>query len=181
MGYYIEGPRFDKVVYLEGLGAVRVVLPKFPAPEGEALICIVHNPGFDAAALIYSESEFDAFSDPEDIRPKSWLHLDKAEAHRLAGYEEEMEEEMPDAEEARKLADSLQGPLSETILRGLPLKLAEMLDERGEPITHQVLAGLLLAAALTSYTGLPLEGFETLARIAYSVAADVWEREGAAD
>tara|TARA_Y100000310_G_scaffold128314_1_gene127494 strand:+ start:1790 stop:2080 length:291 start_codon:yes stop_codon:yes gene_type:complete len=51
-----------------------------------ALVCVIGNGLFDAAALIYSQGEFEAFSDPNDHRPKVWLLMDREKAHKMAGY-----------------------------------------------------------------------------------------------
>lgn len=57
-------------------------------PEDKALICVVQNGPFDAAALIYDSRELADFSDPDDDRPRDWLFMDKELAHKLAGYTE---------------------------------------------------------------------------------------------
>lgn len=44
----------------------------------ENLICVVSNEYFDAASYIYSEKEFEAFTQPGDHRPKRWLIYSKA-------------------------------------------------------------------------------------------------------
>jgi hypothetical protein len=38
-----------------------------------AVICVVDNGPFEAAAYCFSPEEFRAFSDPTDSRPKTWL------------------------------------------------------------------------------------------------------------
>lgn len=90
MGYYVEGPALGKVGYLVRLGAkVTVPNPSWKSiPEDKALIIVVNNGPFEAAALAFSENELLAFTDPGDPRPKTFLLLDKKEAHRLANYEE---------------------------------------------------------------------------------------------
>ena len=55
-------------------------------PADKALIVVVENPTFDAAALAYSESEFRAFTNPSDTRRKRFVLLDWELAHKLAGY-----------------------------------------------------------------------------------------------
>lgn len=42
-------------------------------PPKTALVCVVANGFFDAAAFIYDQRELTDFSDPYDKRPKTWL------------------------------------------------------------------------------------------------------------
>lgn len=83
--------------------------------EGQALICVVDNGPFEAAGLCTSREDFTDFTTPDDLgpdgergrgpggiptfamrsehqaqgrqRPRTWLLMDKAKAHELAGYE----------------------------------------------------------------------------------------------
>ncbi len=88
MGYYIQTPgtgRGKAAAIAAQYGAD--VLPAAPAwTEDEAIVCVVDNGIFEAAALCYSPDELLALSRPDDPRPKKWLLMDKATAHRLAGY-----------------------------------------------------------------------------------------------
>lgn len=92
MGYYIQTPGHKrKAEQLVSLHCGQII-PK-PAsfndvPADKALIAVVDNGPFEAAALAYSESKFAAFTDPRDSRPQKFVLLDKALAHQLAGYEE---------------------------------------------------------------------------------------------
>ncbi len=54
----------------------------------KALICVVNNGPFQAAALIYDNMEFKDFSSP-DSRVKTWLIMDKEKAWKLCGYKGE--------------------------------------------------------------------------------------------
>ena len=45
-------------------------------PEGKTMVCVVSNPMFDAAGIAYDSSEFEAFREAGDSRPKTWLLLD---------------------------------------------------------------------------------------------------------
>ncbi len=119
MGYYIEVPenkgKAEQLVALHGA----TILKQRPAtfediPEGQALICIMDNGPFEAAALCYSSEELDAFDAQDDIgpeveqgvgpggvatfhmrseyqargdqRPRTWVMMEKTLAHQLAGY-----------------------------------------------------------------------------------------------
>ena len=90
MGYYIQTaePCHKAGQLVSERGASRALKPETLAeiPEGEALVCVVQNGPFDAAALIYCDEELRAFGDPNDPRPREWLLMDKALAHELAGY-----------------------------------------------------------------------------------------------
>ena len=92
MGYYIQtkGPLLKAMQLCTDHDAENIGRPSSFAevPDGKALICVVQNGPFDAAALVHDEREFVEFSDPTDPRPKDWLIMDKELAHKLAGYEE---------------------------------------------------------------------------------------------
>jgi len=88
MGVYINHnsngmplPTCNKADYLLLDGGTEIDQPeKFI----ENLICVIENGPFDAAGYIYSKSEFEAFVDPQDPRPKRWIiHQDAA---KLADY-----------------------------------------------------------------------------------------------
>lgn len=90
MGYYIETPestgKAEQLVLLHEAEQLSDVMAFAEVPDGKALICVVENGAFDAAALCYSEAEHVAFNDVMDARPRSWLLMDKATAHQLASY-----------------------------------------------------------------------------------------------
>lgn len=55
---------------------------------GGAIICVVDNGPFEAAAYCYNLTEFRQFSRPEDDRPKTWLLVDDdARVRELTGYQ----------------------------------------------------------------------------------------------
>ena len=114
MGYYIEVPspkgKAAQLAEMYGAG----IMDNPPAtfddiPEGLALICVVDNGPFEAAALCYSAEEFAEFSTPDDVgpttvkdhgglteihirseqqRPRTWVLMDQSKAHELAGFTE---------------------------------------------------------------------------------------------
>lgn len=90
MGYYLEVPRTtQKDVQLQKLyNATRIHRPDklSEIPGDKALICVVVNPFFDAAAYCYSDDELRVFSDPEDSRSKTWLLMEKGKVEELTGY-----------------------------------------------------------------------------------------------
>ena len=111
MGYYIEceSPK-GKAEYLqEKCGGW--ILPLKPESfsdisDDKALICVVDNGPFEAAALCFSEEEFIAFSAPDILkqgdrtdglihyidlnptrqRPRTWVLMDKRVAYAMSGY-----------------------------------------------------------------------------------------------
>ena len=120
MGFYINLPeaknKADQLVKLYGAEKLPKAPPSFFTVEGKALICVVENPHFDAAAYCYSQGEFDAFTyveTPEDIkrhrreaeamgaeylhlgepgpRPTTWLLMDKKLVEDLTGYRTALE------------------------------------------------------------------------------------------
>jgi hypothetical protein len=88
MGYYIQGPTKGKATQLTMFGATSIPCPKRfeDIPSDKALICIVDNGAFEAAAYCFSECEFKAFSRCDDPRPKQWMIMDKASAEKASGY-----------------------------------------------------------------------------------------------
>jgi hypothetical protein len=89
MGYYIQGPILGKATFIQKeYGALPIEQPKsfFEVTEGKALICIVNNGFFDAAAYIYDVREFTEFTDSYDDRPKIWLLMDANKAKELTDF-----------------------------------------------------------------------------------------------
>ena len=80
MGRYIQTDSdFGKAdAIINQYGAKEIPQPKdfSEVPADKALVCVVENPHFDAAAYAYSAAEFKVFTDPTDWRRKRWLLLD---------------------------------------------------------------------------------------------------------
>ena len=89
MGYYIQVPEnLNKARQLVDIYAAQVIFrpEQFnDIPNDLGLICVVENPGFDAAAYCYSQGEFAEFC-RADGRIKTWLTMDKGMAERLSNY-----------------------------------------------------------------------------------------------
>ena len=89
MGMYIEGPAKGKAkMLLEQHGAVRLDGPAdawLALGEGHDVVCVVDNGPFEAAGVMTGPEELDAFSRPDDLRPKTWLRLPHGKARQLAG------------------------------------------------------------------------------------------------
>ncbi len=93
MGYYIEVPEDSgKAQQIVELYGGRIV-PRPPSFEDitpdEAIICVVDNGPFEAAAFAYSQEELNAFSF-YDERPRVWVIMSRQKACKLTGYEEEV-------------------------------------------------------------------------------------------
>lgn len=111
MGYYIPGPAKGKADYIiEKYGASRWSEPSRPPKweeinASEAIICVIDNGPFEAAAFCYSEKELEAFSQPDrgggiwingeptepdsvgHQRPRTWLIMDRAQAIELTCFD----------------------------------------------------------------------------------------------
>lgn len=94
MGYYVQTGtthrKAERIAHEHGGHIVRKPRQFSDIPEDKALICVVDNGPFEAAALAYDEREFDAFTEPDDDRPKQFVLLDKNVAYGLAGYTPEV-------------------------------------------------------------------------------------------
>lgn len=93
MGWYINVPQNrNKAQQLIDLhSARRCTFEEARTALGNANIapiCVVENGYFDAAALIFSESELRSFSDPDDLRPRTWMLMDREKAEVLSGYKQ---------------------------------------------------------------------------------------------
>ena len=91
MGFYIPGPSFGKAeILLREHGATEIPPPLSLAPiaSDKALICVVSNGAFEAAGYAFNQSEFEAFTLPEDRRPKRWFVIDRKLANQLTGYKD---------------------------------------------------------------------------------------------
>jgi hypothetical protein len=85
MGYYIETPESkNKAQQLHELYHAELVLTPetFDFNGPDALICVVENSLFDAAAIAFDAKERDAFM-VDDGRDKVWLKLPKIRVHLL--------------------------------------------------------------------------------------------------
>ena len=95
MGYYIETG--------ELLNKARDIIAKYhaeripePTPDdwstykqlGQAIICVVNNGQFDAAAFAFERAEIVEFTQITDSRPKTWLIMPWDEAKKASGFKD---------------------------------------------------------------------------------------------
>jgi hypothetical protein len=96
MGNYLETPNTtDKVAQLEKLyGAKQIdkdTAEDLIDEQRGAVICVVKNPGFEAAAFCHSSQEFRRFNHPMDDRKKTWLFIeDRQKVCDDSGYNADM-------------------------------------------------------------------------------------------
>jgi len=95
MGYYIESPsglnqgKAKELInvynceQVDRLKAFEIIENK---DSNKAVICVVENAFFDAAAYCYDEREFLDFANPLDKRRKTWLLMDKNLAESLSCF-----------------------------------------------------------------------------------------------
>lgn len=87
MGRYIQGPtkgKAEMLVEKHGAKMVNEADAMCYYNDGDGVVCVVDNGFFEAAAFCYSQNEVSAFSDPSDLRPKTWLVMDRKLAEQLA-------------------------------------------------------------------------------------------------
>lgn len=93
MGYYIQcsdahGKAKEIMDTLDGIEVsadeAEMILRE---DMGGAIICVVDNGPFEAAAYCYNLTEFRQFNRPDDDRRKTWLLVnDKDKVEQLTGY-----------------------------------------------------------------------------------------------
>lgn len=83
MGLYINpiGGQAKEVWLVENALPIRGT-PPWSTPNGMLLVCWVNNGYFTAAGVCTNRVEYEAFTDPDDRRPKRWFSapIDKLEA-----------------------------------------------------------------------------------------------------
>jgi hypothetical protein len=76
LGYYINPPDMSKEEFLEKYGTP-LSYAQFPDDPKQALVCIVDNGPFRAAAIAFSRREMEMFDNPNDDRPRRWYFVPK--------------------------------------------------------------------------------------------------------
>jgi hypothetical protein len=96
MGYYLETPaltgKAEALAQMYGaIGMPPEVAEITVGLKHGAVVCVVKNPEFEAAAFCYSSDEFDRFNHPGDPRPKRWLWIENRQlVENLTGYTRDM-------------------------------------------------------------------------------------------
>ena len=92
MGYYIDVRVDDKVKYIcdnySGVEVCQNDAVKAMKDSNKAVIVVVQNPTFQAAAFAFDEKEFKHFIF-DDGRLKYYIIIDRKLACKLTGYEDE--------------------------------------------------------------------------------------------
>ena len=88
MGEYLEtgsvNNKLDDLVQKHG--AVPISQPlRFDTRSDMALVVVLDNVMFQAAAWVYDQREFDDFAALNDGRKKSWLLMNQNKVHELTG------------------------------------------------------------------------------------------------
>lgn len=79
MGYYVNPPRESKEQFLKTKGvAVPRTFKWADTPKGSLPVILVNNGPFTAAAICYSEAEFNEFANVNDRRPKEFYVVSAA-------------------------------------------------------------------------------------------------------
>jgi len=81
MGYYVQTaqPKNKVADIIRDLDAIEITKDEaelFVKEQMGAVICVVDNGHFEAAAYCYNLDEFRAFNDPSDDRAKTWLYVE---------------------------------------------------------------------------------------------------------
>lgn len=81
MGYYIQTaqPKGKAAAICHDLGGIEINKDEaefFIKEQMGAIICVVDNGPFEAAAYCYNLTEFRTFNDPMDDRPKRWVLIE---------------------------------------------------------------------------------------------------------
>jgi hypothetical protein len=91
MGFYLDvAYPVAKATQLMHMGATELTYPPdsiSDLPQDKALVCVVENGVFDAAALAFDDEELARFKAPDTgrfTRPRTWLVMDKQQAYELA-------------------------------------------------------------------------------------------------
>lgn len=90
MGYYIQTDGIKNKATEIANQHSGLVLDHVPesfdsVPSNMAIICVVDNGHFEAAAFCYSKEEFEVFMTP-DGRPKTWMLMNRDKAEELTGF-----------------------------------------------------------------------------------------------
>jgi len=91
MGYYIEtGTSHNKAAHIienhNGVSITESQAKELMVSGEKDVIVVVHNMMFEAAAFAFDMGEFEAFTSPDDGRPRRFISLEKGLGAKLSGY-----------------------------------------------------------------------------------------------
>ncbi len=90
MGYYIQTPmpqnKAGQIARNHDGEIIEQPSSFSEVPKGKALICVVDNRIFEAAAFCFNESEFEEFTQRTDRRGKEWVLISHDLACELTEY-----------------------------------------------------------------------------------------------
>jgi len=97
MGAYINPPNgVSKEAWLEEF-AIEVPRPKnWSEVDGALPVCLVDNGPFTAAAVCFSDREFEDFADPRDHRQKRWFMAGVIDLYKVSNLEQYREPQATD-------------------------------------------------------------------------------------
>ena len=74
MGIYINPPEGTKESWLrEHSIETSYQSPLEPSKDDNTWVCLIDNPMFSAAGIMYNDGELKEFTNPNDPRPKLWI------------------------------------------------------------------------------------------------------------
>ncbi len=74
MGLYVNPPDMDKETYLNTVGTP-LQGHQWPPDPDTMFVVLVNNGRVTAAAIVFSEKEWNDFNLPDDPRPKQWFSV----------------------------------------------------------------------------------------------------------
>jgi len=83
MGLYIDPPSGTKEEWLTEHGELLSGVPNNVEYEDHMVVCLMQNPMFSAAGIVTDAREFQAFSDPRDLRPKLWYRVPREKVEEV--------------------------------------------------------------------------------------------------
>lgn len=91
MGYYIQGPNRGKADFLlaeypEFKEITMEEAEYFQCEEKMGIAVVVENGPFDAAAYVFTDAEFEDFTDPTDPRPKRFISGPRKILEEISGF-----------------------------------------------------------------------------------------------
>jgi hypothetical protein len=111
MGFYLETPKYKnkakQLIKMYDAREVRMEEALDAIYDNKyAVICVISNPNFDAAAFCYDLKEFRRFNHVDDDRPRRWLIIeDRDMVDELSGYKATREKQKEMQEKIMTMVD----------------------------------------------------------------------------